>query len=163
MSKEKVLDVLDMLPIDYLLLFSEYIMESLSIYDSDIQETWEDEVQRRIDSVHHGSCALIPSEDIHNTLYRLFKDKKTGDTRQQFTNKEPMTLTEVIEEIATYSDTERIKIRTAIQKTLRPPDPEIEQAWAEEADRRLDEIENGEVETIPGDQVIRSIRERLSE
>lgn len=41
-------------------------------------------------------------------------------------------------------------------------DPEVEKAWAKEAERRLDELEKGEVESIPGEQVIRSIRERLS-
>ncbi|SMO38621.1 addiction module protein [Fodinibius sediminis] len=63
-----------------------------------------------------------------------------------------MTLTEVIEEIVTYSDTKQIKIRKTIQETLRRPDREIEQAWANEAERRLDEVENGEIETIPGER-----------
>lgn len=161
MSREKILDVIDRLPIDYLLLFSEYIMESLPTNDSDIKETWKDEVQRRMDNVHQGSCALIPSEDLHNKLYRLFKDKKTGASQQQSTNKEPMTLTEVIEEIATYSDTERIKIRIAIEETLCPPDPEIEQAWAEEAHRRMEQVERGEVELIPGEEFERKMKERL--
>ncbi|MCW9708830.1 addiction module protein [Fodinibius salsisoli] len=40
--------------------------------------------------------------------------------------------------------------------------PTIKQAWIAEAEQRLAEVENGEVETIPGKEVVRSIRERLS-
>ncbi|MEL7833018.1 addiction module protein [Fodinibius sp. Rm-B-1B1-1] len=38
------------------------------------------------------------------------------------------------------------------------PDPEIEKAWIEEAERRLDEIENGEVETIPGPEAMNELK-----
>lgn len=34
-----------------------------------------------------------------------------------------------------------------------PPDPEVEQAWAEEAQRRWAEIESGSVRTIPWEEV----------
>lgn len=40
--------------------------------------------------------------------------------------------------------------------------PKVEKAWTKEAERRLDEIEDGQVETIPGEQVVRFTRERLS-
>lgn len=42
-------------------------------------------------------------------------------------------------------------------------DPELEKSWVEEADRRLKEIEDGKVQTIPGDQVLAEARRRLSE
>jgi putative addiction module component (TIGR02574 family) len=42
-----------------------------------------------------------------------------------------------------------------------PTRADIEQAWAEEAERRIEEIELGNVDTIPGEQVFREIRERL--
>ena len=161
MTKERILEVIAMLPIDYRLLFAEYIMESLSPNDSGIKEAWKDEVQRRMDKVNNGTSELIPSEDLHNDLYRLFKDEKTGAPEQQSPNKGPMTLTEAIEEIATYSNTERIKIRTAIIQALHGrPDPEVEEAWAKEAQRRLKEAENGEVDLIPGEEVFQKARER---
>ena len=34
-----------------------------------------------------------------------------------------------------------------------PPDPEIEELWAKEAERRRRQIESGEVETIPWEEV----------
>ena len=160
MSKERVLEVIDRLPIDYRLLFSEYIIESLSPNDSDIQETWKDEVQRRMDKVNKGTCALIPSENLHNDLYRLFKDENTGAT-QQTLSEGPATLQEIIEEITSYNATERIKIRTAIIQTLHgQPDQEIEEAWAKEVQRRLKDAENGEVDLIPGEEVLRKAREK---
>lgn len=38
---------------------------------------------------------------------------------------------------------------------------EIENAWAVEIKRRLDEIDRGEVKMIPMEEVIREMRERL--
>ncbi|NGP87560.1 addiction module protein [Fodinibius halophilus] len=37
-------------------------------------------------------------------------------------------------------------------------DPEIEKAWAEEAERRLTELEEGKVEPIPGEQVMDGLK-----
>jgi putative addiction module component (TIGR02574 family) len=41
-----------------------------------------------------------------------------------------------------------------------PIKEDIEQAWAEEAEKRLEEIESGKVETIPGDEVFKKIRDQ---
>lgn len=40
-------------------------------------------------------------------------------------------------------------------------DPEIEQAWLNEADRRWKEIENGKVQCIPAEEVIKHARAAL--
>jgi putative addiction module component (TIGR02574 family) len=34
-----------------------------------------------------------------------------------------------------------------------PPDPDVEQAWADEARRRWEQIESGAVQTIPWEEV----------
>jgi putative addiction module component (TIGR02574 family) len=39
---------------------------------------------------------------------------------------------------------------------------EIEAAWAEEIRRRIEEIDNGQAQMVPWDEVIRSMRERLN-
>lgn len=39
---------------------------------------------------------------------------------------------------------------------------EIESAWAREIKRRLESIEKGEVQLVPWDDMIRSMRERLN-
>jgi putative addiction module component (TIGR02574 family) len=44
--------------------------------------------------------------------------------------------------------------------TYREPDPEIEKAWLEEIDRRLDSLERGEAKTIPLEEAIARLRPR---
>ena len=39
---------------------------------------------------------------------------------------------------------------------------ETEEAWKEEVERRIDEVESGEVELIPGEEVFARMRERYS-
>jgi len=41
-----------------------------------------------------------------------------------------------------------------------PLKEDVEQAWAEEAEKRLEEINSGKVKTIPGDEVFKKIRAR---
>ena len=42
------------------------------------------------------------------------------------------------------------------------PESEIEKLWIEEAERRLDELESGAVEGIPGDEAFRRARAAIS-
>ncbi len=57
---------------------------------------------------------------------------------------------------------DRIFLVDQLLKSLNAPSSEdIDQLWAKEAERRLDELESGKVETIPGDQVFNKIRKRL--
>jgi putative addiction module component (TIGR02574 family) len=39
--------------------------------------------------------------------------------------------------------------------------PEVEKAWMDEADRRWQEIEEGKVQCLPADQVMKQARESL--
>jgi len=41
-------------------------------------------------------------------------------------------------------------------------DDDAETAWAEEIKRRIDQIDKGEAQLIPADEVMRSMRERLN-
>jgi putative addiction module component (TIGR02574 family) len=41
-------------------------------------------------------------------------------------------------------------------------DKEVEAAWSEEIKRRIESIDKGEVQMIPWDEAIRSMRERLN-
>ena len=47
--------------------------------------------------------------------------------------------------------------------SLPETDPEVENAWAEEAERRYAAVRRGEVETIDADEVFAGIRERLAQ
>jgi len=42
-----------------------------------------------------------------------------------------------------------------------PSREEIDRLWAEEAERRIDELDSGREQTIPGEQVFAEIRARL--
>ncbi len=46
--------------------------------------------------------------------------------------------------------------------SLQPSQTEIDALWAEEAERRVEEIRSGNVRTIPGDVVFREIHDRFS-
>ena len=46
-------------------------------------------------------------------------------------------------------------------QSLNPSQAEIDMLWAEEAEKRVDEIKKGKVKTIPGEQVFKNIRDRL--
>jgi putative addiction module component (TIGR02574 family) len=39
---------------------------------------------------------------------------------------------------------------------------EIEAAWADEIKRRIEEIDRGEIQLVPADEVMRSMRERMN-
>ena len=41
-------------------------------------------------------------------------------------------------------------------------DPELEAAWADEAERRLAEIRSGQVQPVPGVQVMAELRQRAA-
>lgn len=46
--------------------------------------------------------------------------------------------------------------------SLSPAQKEIDELWAEEAEKRVNEIREGKVQTIPGDQVFKEIQERIN-
>ena len=57
---------------------------------------------------------------------------------------------------------ERIYLVEKLLKSLNSPSrEEVDKAWAEEAERRLDELESGKVQGIPAEQVFNEIRKRL--
>lgn len=74
-----------------------------------------------------------------------------------------MKTNQLVNEISNLPIDERIKAVEQILQTFNRPDPEIEQAWAEEARRRLKEFEEGKVQAIPGEQVEREFREKYSQ
>ncbi len=45
--------------------------------------------------------------------------------------------------------------------TYRKPDPEIDKAWLEEAERRIGALERGETQTIPYEEVMARLRKRF--
>lgn len=55
---------------------------------------------------------------------------------------------------------ERAELIDAVLASL-PIEPEIEAAWADEIERRIDDLESGRVRGIPAEQVFAEARARL--
>jgi putative addiction module component (TIGR02574 family) len=72
------------------------------------------------------------------------------------------TTAKLTEEILSLPCEDRIRIVETILESLNASDDKnIEQAWAVEAERRIDELNAGQVQSIPGAEVFADIRHRL--
>ena len=72
-----------------------------------------------------------------------------------------MSTNDIIEEVTLLPVEERLRVVDALLQSLNAPDPEVDQAWAVEAERRLAEIRSGAVNPTPGEEVFARIRERF--
>ena len=73
-------------------------------------------------------------------------------------------LAELKEKAAQLSQPERADLALALIESLDGPaeDPAtVEEAWRVEIERRIGEVERGEVKPIPGDEVFAEVRRRL--
>jgi putative addiction module component (TIGR02574 family) len=52
-------------------------------------------------------------------------------------------------------------IRNLIADLDGPADTDVEQAWLKEAQRRLEQLKQGKVRPVPGEQVFRNLKARL--
>lgn len=57
---------------------------------------------------------------------------------------------------------QRIEIADYVLETLNRPDPETEEAWLKEIQRRENKYKEGKAILISGEEVISGIRERLA-
>ena len=67
----------------------------------------------------------------------------------------------VFEEALSLPSDERVNLVEKLLMSLNLPiQAEIDRLWVEEAERRVTQIETGEVELIPGDEVFAKIRRK---
>ena len=71
------------------------------------------------------------------------------------------TLTELKEKALQLSEADRAELALSLIESLDGPDPDVEEAWRIEVERRIGQIERGEVQLIPADEVIARLRRRL--
>jgi len=72
------------------------------------------------------------------------------------------TLEDIKEKAQQLSEMERAELARALIESLDgPPDADVEEAWRIEIERRVGQIERGEVQPIPGDEVLERLRRRL--
>jgi putative addiction module component (TIGR02574 family) len=71
---------------------------------------------------------------------------------------------EIEQEIRALPDLEKERLLRALLEELDGPlDPDAEQAWFDEIQRRSRELDAGLVETIPADQVFADARAKLAQ
>lgn len=72
------------------------------------------------------------------------------------------TLLELKQKAAELPDTDRAELaRYLIESLDGPADADVEEAWRQEVERRIDQIDRGEVRLVPGDEVFARLRRRL--
>ena len=70
----------------------------------------------------------------------------------------PLTLEQIVEETRHWPPEKVGELLVRLSEDLHASDPEIEAAWKAEIDRRIEEIQNGKVQGIPGEEVSARIR-----
>lgn len=72
------------------------------------------------------------------------------------------TLSDLKKEAAQLSEHERAELALSLIESLDgPADPNVEEAWAQEIERRVREFEKGEAESVSAEEVFARIRRRL--
>ncbi|KKK65201.1 hypothetical protein LCGC14_2976540 [marine sediment metagenome] len=71
------------------------------------------------------------------------------------------------DELMSIADSLPVDIKTKLidklLNSLNPTSKEIDELWKTEAERRVEEIKNGKVKPIPGEEVFKEIRKKISE
>jgi len=71
-------------------------------------------------------------------------------------------LAEIKDKASRLPETERAELALSLIESLDgSPDADVEESWRLEIDRRIGQIERGEVQLIPGDEVFARLRRRL--
>ncbi|HUU02728.1 MAG TPA: addiction module protein [Myxococcota bacterium] len=69
-------------------------------------------------------------------------------------------------ELVSMAESLPIEIKTLLidklLNSLNPSKQDVDQLWAQEAEKRVAEIQEGKVATIPGEEVTEQIRKRFS-
>jgi hypothetical protein len=71
-------------------------------------------------------------------------------------------LEKLTQELLSLPNAERALLAEKLVESLEfDIDPEIQTAWTSEAKKRRDEVKNGSVQTIPGDDALAQVRQLL--
>ena len=68
----EIMDVVDSLPIDMKLELVDRLLESITPSRKEIDDAWNDEVERRIDEVESGKVKLIPLEEVRERMRKRY-------------------------------------------------------------------------------------------
>lgn len=65
---------------------------------------------------------------------------------------------DILKELLTLSPSERAQLAEQLLESLEPPNERIRQLWAEEAERRIDAFERGDLQAVPAEEVFARLR-----
>lgn len=69
---------------------------------------------------------------------------------------------ELYREALQLSEAERAELAGMLLDSIEPsPDPDVEKAWLIEIERRMEQLDTGQVQSVPWDQVRARLRGRL--
>lgn len=72
----------------------------------------------------------------------------------------PLTITEIAEQALALPSEARALLADRLVESLDPADDDsVRQLWAVEAHRRRDDVLNGRVQTVPGDEALARVRQ----
>jgi len=66
-----------------------------------------------------------------------------------------MGINELLEQALTLNVNERTKLIDELFKSIDKPDEEIDQIWADEADKRLEAYRKGELKAVPMENIFK--------
>ncbi len=66
-----------------------------------------------------------------------------------------MSINEILEQALELKVNERSKLVDELLKSLDKPDEEIDEIWAEEADKRLEDYRRGELKAVPMENIFK--------
>ena len=66
-----------------------------------------------------------------------------------------MSINELLEQALTLNINERTKLIDELFKSIDKPDEEIDQIWADEADKRLEAYRKGEIKAVPMENIFK--------
>ena len=69
--------------------------------------------------------------------------------------------TDLMETVDSLPIDMKLELVDKILDSLTPRQKEIDELWQIEAERRVEEVRSGKVQTIPGEQVFEEIRQRF--
>ncbi len=74
-----------------------------------------------------------------------------------------MTTAEFTAEILKLPSEEIVQVVEALLNRINPVSAEVDEVWGQEAERRVDAFEKGEISAIDGDFAMRSLKDRLKD
>ena len=74
-----------------------------------------------------------------------------------------LTTNELIEEAMNLPVELRAKLIETLIKSFNPAQDDIDKLWAIEAEKRISEVESGQVQLIDGEKVFADLRKRLNQ